>query len=736
MEKREQNQGKQWIKRLTAAFLTLLLISAGVLSGCTALNIGLNNSANDFVHLMESQDFGGLYDILYISDPNMNAEDFETRLKNIYSAIGVSKITISDRQIKQEDDRTFMEYTMTYETTKAGKLTDKYTVYFQQTGDGYQPIWQDSLIFPQMDTGDVVRVKNVSYKRGEIFTKDGYPVAINDYAQTIYLDATQDIDLDTALSSIGAVVELTDKELEKIKKDFSSAKENNYATCIVKAVAKDSLTSQQQEALLAITGVGIDEDSLTPIRYYPYKELYSHIAGYLKELTQEDITDEMKEQGYEAGDKVGTIGLEKEYESTLRGEDGFQIYIEDNCGAFKHMVYEKPVQNGQDIILNIDHQSQLIGYYKLNEVLEEGQSGVAIVMDGKTGAVETMADFPSYDNNIFSFAVSEEDWQKIQDTNAMYPLATQGLYPPGSIIKPFTVVPSLQEGIVDETTVFPGKIVDNKWTPDRDDWVYPPIGRVDSVKGEPNLENSLIYSDNIFFAWANLQLGEEKFMTYMKRTGFGEAFDFELPVSTSQLINEDTQMNIKYLADMAYGQGEMLITPIQAASMYTAFLNEGTMIKPKLIGEQKVEDGLNYNTVSEMTTEVFLEDVIDQESLATLQPILKKVVEEGTARSISRYSDSLYAKTGTAEVGSQKERVISWLAVYSDDPENTKVVLVMVDVPSQGGNVKFGVAQELLKNIFTEEDQSTAQQDPQETPTSEPETSPTPQESNPPQEEE
>lgn len=707
----------------------MLFLLASPLVGCTALNIGLNNSANDFVHLMESQDFGGLYDILYISDPDMNAEDFEARLKNIYSAIGVKKITISDRQMKQEEGLTFMEYTMTYETTKAGKLTDDYTVYFQQTGDGYQPMWQDSLIFPQMDTGDVIRVETVSYKRGEIFTRDGYPVAVNDYAQTVYLDATQDIDLDTTLSSIGAVVELSDKELEKIKKDFSSAKENNYAMCIVKAVAKDSLTKEQQEALLAIEGVGIDEDSLTPIRYYPYKEVYSHIAGYLKELSQEDITDQMKEQGYEAGDKVGAIGLEQTYETTLRGTDGFRIYIEDNCGAFQYMIYENPVQNGQDIILNIDHESQIIGYYKLNEILKDGQSGVAIVMDAKTGAVETMADFPSYDNNIFSFSVSEEDWQEIQDTKAMYPLATQGLYPPGSIIKPFTVVPSLQEGIVDETTVFPGKIVDNKWTPDRDDWVYPPISRVDSVKGEPNLENSLIYSDNIFFAWANLQLGEEKFMTYMKRTGFGMDFDFELPVSTSQLINEDTQMNIKYLADMAYGQGEMLITPIQAASMYTAFLNDGTIIKPKLIGEQKVEDGLEYNTVAEMTTEVFVEDVIDQESLSILQPILKNVVETGTARSIRNISDSLYAKTGTAEVGSQKERVISWLAVYSDDPENTKVVLVMVDVPSEGGSVKFSVAQELLKNIFAD-DKSTPQtdsqlQDPQ---TAQPENTGEPQE--------
>lgn len=163
------------------------------------------------------------------------------------------------------------------------------------------------------------------------------------------------------------------------------------------------------------------------------------------------------------------------------------------------------------------------------------------------------------------------------------PRPRRASYPPGSLLKPFTIVPSLENGVVDANSVFPYEVTGNSWKPDGV-WYWDRVTRNESPDGPVNLEMAFRFSDNIYFSWATLNLGQEKFLEYMNRIGIDTAVPFDLPTAKGNLINEGTEINRKLVSDMSFGHGEILLTPIQAASMYTVFQNNGDMLAPSWMG--------------------------------------------------------------------------------------------------------------------------------------------------------
>jgi hypothetical protein len=140
----------------------------------------------------------------------------------------------------------------------------------------------------------------------------------------------------------------------------------------------------------------------------------------------------------------------------------------------------------------------------------------------------------------------------------LFSRATQGQYPPGSVIKPFAATAALESGAITTDTVFDGQIAENKWLPDEEGWIWPAITRV-SDSGTPlKLENAIVNSDNIFFAYIALKMGEETYLNYLERIGFKTSVPFDLPVRSANLINSTTKMDRGWLAVMGYGQGELL----------------------------------------------------------------------------------------------------------------------------------------------------------------------------------
>ena len=625
------------------------------------------------------------------TDPavTIDKDGFINKYNNIFSGLGVKEITVDN--IVGPDENGRFTYSATYKTQDYGDFTNDYSAQMIDTAEGCFVFWNYSLIFPDMDPGSSVKIKTEKAQRGEIFAADGSPLALNAYADTLYIDITKVKDIVEVANAVCKFTDMTPPELADI---LYKAKKSNQTIMKLDAFFSTDLTEEEKQSILAVPGLGIDDKMYTPIRYYPLGESAAHIIGYTGFLSGEDLPE-----GYEASDRVGVAGLEAAYETELRGKDGKIIYIEDKWGKNVRTLWEDPMEEGQDLRLTINPDLQKKAYEALknNLLLEEGQSGVAIVMDAKTGDVQAMTSFPSYDDNVFTFSLTDDmnNYLFKSDFQPLMFLATQGLYPPGSVIKPFSATAALEAGEITPDSEFDGTIVDDLWEPED---MNVRVKRINDNAGWPlKLGNALKSSDNIYFAWAALRLGADKLMEFYEHIGFDQDVPFDLPVKTSSDKKASTMMKDQLLADMGYGQGELVVTPLQMAAMYTAFANKtGNIMRPILVKSLCRTQGTDYVTLSKQDETVWIQNAVSQSSLDTLTPMMKTVIDSGTGHAAKIPGVPMAGKTGTAEIGNDKAREISWFACYWLDGFYDRLVLVMVDVATEKGPVKFSIANELL----------------------------------------
>jgi len=667
-----------------------LLLGAAVLmlAACTAQAVPERYDISDYFKAFEAMDFEAMWE--YVSpDAKVDKDTFLSKYRAIFSGLGVESVEVSNLSGPDEDG--VCTYTATYRTKDYGDFTNDYklTVRTDIGGDA-KVLWEYSLIFPEMEEGSTVRVETLKAARGEIFAADGSLMARNAYADTVYLDTGKVKDIAAAAAAVAPVTGLAEAE---IVEKYEKAAESGTQIVVLARFLPGKLTDAQKQSLAAVEGLGVDNRMYTPIRDYPMGESAAHILGYLG----------YPKDAPEGSPKVGVAGLEAAYQNELAGEDGKIVYIRDRWGRNVRTLWEKKERQGEDLRLTIKPDLQRKAYEALSTHLDyaKKQSGVAIVMDAETGYVEAMATYPSYDNNLFTFGVPEETWNFWQAAESNHPLfarATQGKYPPGSVIKPFTAAAALESGAVTPDTVFDGVIEDNKWLPTEPGWDGGTITRI-SDSGTPlKLSNGLINSDNIYFAYIALKLGAEPFAAYMEKIGMTSAVPFDLPVASAQILNEGNAMTRSRLADSGYGQGELLVTPLQMAAMYTAFANgTGNIMLPVLVEKTCRTEGLDYVTVTETQPAVWVGGAVQTGSLNTLAPLLQAVVEQGTGKGARINGVKIAGKTGTAEKSDDKSREISWFAGYWLDGYYDRLVLVMVDVAAEEGPVKFDIARELLK---------------------------------------
>ena len=668
--------------------LLLIIIICLLLAACAVQEPTVEYDITAYLNSFEAMDYAAMFEHVM---PTIDIDEaaFTTKYDAIFSGLGVTDIVISD--IVGPDDGGVYTYTATYKTEDYGDFTNDFELKAAVMGGECTVMWDPSLIFPEMTDGCTVRVETVSASRGEIFAADGTLLAANAYAQTLYMNAGKVQDIVAVANAVGAVSDIGQNDITDM---WNTAVENGTDIVVIDTFYPDTLSDDQKKALLAVPGIGIDDEMYTPIRDYPMGDAAAHIVGYTGYAKEDDVA-----AGYSTSDKLGVAGLELSYEDALRGSDGKIVYIRDKWGSNIRMLFEQPMTEGADLRLTIKPLLQQRAYDALAEYLQEGQTGAAIVMDASTGYVEAMASYPSYDDNLFTFPVSDEVWDNLMSDEAYRPLyarATQGQYPPGSVIKPFTASIALEEGVITSETVFDGEITDeNKWTPSDENWPFPAITRVDNSGSPLKLYNGMIHSDNIYFAWAALRLGDKTFLEHLSELGMDEAVPFDLPVREASIINDPTSITRKMLADMGYGQGELLVAPIQIAAMYTAFANgTGDMLQPILVQKTCRTDGLDYVTVEDRDAEVWIENAISGRSLDTLAPILHDVIEHGTGRSARISGVDIAGKTGTAEI--DKTHEISWFVGYWMDGSYDRLVVVMVDVAAKEGSIKFNIAKELL----------------------------------------
>lgn len=653
-------------KKVIITIIIILVLVVAIAGGVTAyffLN-QIKEKPEDiwqqYISLITEQKYDEMYNMITNSSKQqISQEDFVTRNKNIYEGIDMANLNVQISNIVEQEDKKTVKiyYTETMETSAGNIDFDNSVSLVLNDEKHYEIEWSHSLIFPQLSSTDKVRVKTIEAERGEIYDKNGVLLAGKGEISSVgivpgKLGENRDASIEQIANLLGISVDSINKSLSA-----SWVKDDTFVP--IKSVEKNQTDLKNQ--LLQIPGIKITTQSS---RVYPLGEAAAHLVGYVQTVTAEDLENN-KGKGYTSTSVIGKAGLEKQYEDRLKGTNGLEIYIEDEEGNRKAEIAKIEVKNGERINLTIDSTIQS----KLYEELKN-DAGFFVVMEPNTGALLALVSTPSYNPNKFVLGMTTDEWNEINN-NEMKPMYVryQQRYIPGSTFKPITGAIGLSTNSLsaDDTFSYSGL----SWK--KDGWGEFDITTLTAYSGPKNLRNALIHSDNIYFAQAALQIGKTNFTSGLDKILFNQDLNLEISTAKSQYSNSEDIENEKVLADSGYGQGELLVNPIHMASIYSAFANDGNMVKPYLEIKENQE------------TEYLVENAFTAEAANTIKEDLIQVVEdpEGTAHDMKVSGRTIAGKTGTAELKGSKDAeadVLSWFSCFSTDSnDNQLLVISMVE---------------------------------------------------------
>lgn len=418
------------------------------------------------------------------------------------------------------------------------------------------------------------------------------------------------------------------------------------------------------EYINELPGVRLEAEA---VRNYPNGDLAAHVLGYTGELTDQQLAAR-REQGYRLGDVVGQMGSEAAFESMLHGTWGGQQVEVDSAGRVISILGDKPAVAGQDIQLTLDIELQRAAEEALGT-----RMGAVVAIDARNGGILAMASWPTFDPNIFTTRITEDQWRQLQGANHPFLNRSLQAFPPASTFKIVTTAAAIESGQYAPGTVLP---------------TYPYL-QVGGVRfGEWNhagfgplgFTGAMAWSADTFFYQIAMRIGGPTLIEMTRRFGFGRKTGIELASEESAgLVPDDAwkRERIGYewvigdAINMSIGQGFLQTTPLQVANMFAVTANGGYLVKPHLLKDN--EEHRNWRESLELS------DV----TLDVLQRGLRQVITGGTAQALNvPHIPPFAGKTGTAEAPPGLSH--AWFGAYAplDNPE---VVVVAFAEHSGGG---------------------------------------------------
>ena len=550
--------------------------------------------------------------------------------------------------------------------------------------------------------GNRVRPRNILSTRGIITDSKGVWLARNkpSFALGIYpsdlprksQDRQDEFQKLEGLSAVSA---------SEIKKKVKGAGLSSIELVIIKPDLPREEALLLEEEIVGMPGIVIDKRA---IREYQSDAGLAHILGYTGIISPEEL---LANQGYLMNEEFGKAGLERQYQSILRGEPGIEQVEVDSHGQILRVLTESKghqPKSGENLSLNIDFdlQKEMAGELSLAiaKIGGDVHAGVAVALNPKTAAVLGAVSIPYFDNNIFEGEINQEEYQKLltDPTLPLFDRVTMGTYPSGSIIKIVMASAGLQEGVITKNTSIetPPAITIGEWN--FPDWKW--------HTGSTNVTRALSESNNIFFysiagGWDKIGgLGVDRVDKYLSLFGFGTKSGVDLPTESAGLVptpewKEKAKKESWYIGDtyhLGIGQGDLLITPMQMVKAVSAIANGGKLLTPQIIKD--ITDG-SGNLVSPFRPKVEREGFVSPENIQTVQEGMRQAVLSGSARAMINLPVSSAAKTGTAQFFNN-QKTHAWFECYApyEDPQIALVVLV------EGGGGGYEIAEPIAHNIL------------------------------------
>lgn len=504
------------------------------------------------------------------------------------------------------------------------------------------------------------------------------------------------------IAKLSSLINKTETEIKEILKEYGAysfesiiiQEDIDYETALSVLLSLGDLPGIRIQRGSKRLYLNYDENSLTTST----PSSLSHLLGYTGKLNMEELNKFYK-RGYLPSDIIGKTGVEKIYETLLRGAYG-QRRIEVNAtGKEQAILAEELPKPGYHLELTIDKKMQnelerIIFAYLKNSPTKRA---AAIALSPKTGEIFSLISLPSFDNNDFSGGIKKEEYQNYfaDKDEPLFNRAISGLYPSGSTVKPAIAAAGLEEGIINANTSFlstGGLQVGNWFFPD---WQA-------GGHGVTNVREALAWSINTFFYYLGggygdfAGLGVERMTAYLKKFGFSELSGIDLPAEKNGFLpskdwKEKTKNEKWYVGDtynLSIGQGDILVTPLQIADMTMVFANRGTLYKPRVA--KAIIDPVNKNQ-QEIKPEIIRANFIKPENIATVRLGMKDCVSYGSCRRLATLPFVVAGKTGTAQWNKNKTNH-AWFTSFApfDNPEI--VLTILIEEGGEGSSIAVPIA--------------------------------------------
>ena len=641
---------KKWIIGISAC--VLLIVSVFFV-----FNQGKSNEqvVTEYFELLKKKDYKQMYQMLnpkIVYTPTQKY--FVEKYKEFYEEIDAKNIQI---KILDEQD-SVIEY-LIYIDTLAGRIT-----YRNKVGVKDEQIqFNKNLIMDGYTDGCKIKITTYNpEKRGRILDRNGKVLAEDGKGYSVGLVKGKL----NGENDYGQIAQYLETDVETLQKKMSASWINDDSFVPIKTVSEATKNDLINKNILGINGVKI---STVSIRTYPYDKVASHIVGYIQNVNAEDLKKH-KNEGYNSTSVIGRNGIEAAYEEKLKGITSGKIELVDkNDKVIKELCHKEVKMSPQDITLTIDIDLQQSLY---NEYQNDKSASVAL--NPKTGEVLALVSTPSYSNNDFVLGLSTDKWNALNnDVNQPLMSRYKQTYTPGSSMKPITAAIGLETKTIDPNKDLGAK---DKWQKDSS-WGNYYVTTLHAPSPN-NLKNAITYSDNVYFARSALNIGKDNLFKYYKNLKIGEKIPFELALNKSQYINKNQKVSDQLIADSGYGQGQILMNPVQLASIYSAFVNNGSIYQPHIVQGQ---------------TKTWIKNVFSKETTKTIKEDLINAIADknGTGHAIYHDNVVLAGKTGTAEIKqSQSDTTgteLGWFTVMTTDEKQPILMTTVVeDVKNRGGS--------------------------------------------------
>ncbi len=620
----------------------------------------------------QNLDYAGMYTFLTAaSRERITQEAFIARYKGVMSGIEAKSVQVklsgSGLAAPSESSTADAAFSVTFDCLAGVVEVPGYNLHMIKEGAGSGPVWKvdwtEKLIFPKLGPNDKVRARILTPLRGEIRDRNGQPMAIN--GQLRIIGIVPRTFTPAKATSIPQMAQLLGISAARIDKALASAANPDWFVPIVTlpADAKDLSTK-----LTALPGVQYQN---TDGRIYPAGIAAGLLTGYMGAITAEELGKRPNE-GYTATDKIGKLGLELAFEKRLRGQRGGEITIvSGETSQVTSIVARKEPVNGENIRLSIDLTAQSRLYTEMG-----ADAGAGVALNPVTGEILALASTPSFDPNLFQTYIPDAvqaDW----NANAKKPFLsrfTSG-YVPGSTFKLVTAALGLKGGTLDPAAALP--ISGLQWQPDAS-WGTYKVTRVKDIGRPVNLQDALVYSDNIYFAQQALKIGRDAYTKGTASFGIGEALPLDLPFYRSQLANKGLTSDV-LLADTGFGQGELLLSPLHMAMIYASLATKGDILTPVL------------EIKGEFKPTVWKAQAIASKDVPVLAEDLRLAVESSAGTGYNPPAKTpMLGKTGTAELKKSLTDTTAqengWFIAMNRNDPRLLVAMVIEDVKGRGGS--------------------------------------------------